>query len=135
MISKISHIGIAVHNIEQAADFYRKLGLEIEAVEVVESQKVRVAFISVGDVRIELLEPTSEDSTVAKYLEKKGEGIHHLALATNELMTDLDKALINGINLIDKEPRKGAHNTKIAFLHPKSTHGILLELCQESRDS
>jgi methylmalonyl-CoA epimerase len=135
VISKISHIGIAVHNIEQAADFYRKLGLEIEAVEVVESQKVRVAFISVGDVRIELLEPTSEDSTVAKYLEKKGEGIHHLALATNELMTDLDKALINGINLIDKEPRKGAHNTKIAFLHPKSTHGILLELCQESRDS
>jgi len=128
---KISHIGIAVHSIEEAAKFYQKLGLEIESIEVVESQKVKVAFIPVGDVRIELLEPTSEDSSVAKYLEKKGEGIHHLAMATDNLVEKLDDVASKGIRLIDKVPRPGAHNADIAFLHPKSTHGILLELCEE----
>lgn len=131
MPKKISHIGIAVHSIEEAAKFYQKLGLEIESIEVVESQKVRVAFIPVGDVRIELLEPTSEDSSVAKYLEKKGEGIHHLAMATDNLVEKLDDVASKGIRLIDKVPRPGAHNADIAFLHPKSTHGILLELCEE----
>ncbi|OPX29875.1 MAG: methylmalonyl-CoA epimerase [Candidatus Cloacimonas sp. 4484_143] len=131
MPKKISHIGIAVHSIEEAAKFYQKLGLEIESIEVVESQKVKVAFIPVGDVRIELLEPTSEDSSVAKYLEKKGEGIHHLAMATDNLVEKLDDVASKGIRLIDKVPRPGAHNADIAFLHPKSTHGILLELCEE----
>jgi len=128
---KISHIGIAVHSIEEAAKFYQKLGLEIESIEVVESQKVRVAFIPVGDVRLELLEPTSDESAVAKYLEKKGEGIHHLAMATDNLVEKLDDVASKGIRLIDKVPRPGAHNADIAFLHPKSTHGILLELCEE----
>jgi len=129
--NKISHIGIAVKSIEETAKFYRKLGLEIESIEVVESQKVRVAFISLGDVRIELLEPTSENSTVAKYIEKRGEGIHHLALATDNLVSKLSEVEEKGIQLIDKKPRPGAHNASIAFLHPKSTHGILLELCEE----
>jgi methylmalonyl-CoA/ethylmalonyl-CoA epimerase len=132
MPKKISHIGIAVHSIEEAAKFYQKLGLEIESIEVVESQKVRVAFIPVGDVRLELLEPTSDESAVAKYLEKKGEGIHHLAMATDNLVEKLDDVASKGIRLIDKVPRPGAHNADIAFLHPKSTHGILLELCEES---
>ena len=131
MPKKISHIGIAVHSIEEAAKFYQKLGLEIESIEVVESQKVRVAFIPVGDVRLELLEPTSDESAVAKYLEKKGEGIHHLAMATDNLVEKLDDVASKGIRLIDKVPRPGAHNADIAFLHPKSTHGILLELCEE----
>lgn len=132
MPKKISHIGIAVHSIEKAAEFYRLLGLEIESIEIVESQKVRVAFIPLGDIRIELLEPTSEESTIAKFLEKKGEGIHHLAFATDNLQERLNKAAAEGIQLIDKTPRPGAHNANIAFLHPKSTHGILLELCEES---
>jgi len=129
--NKISHIGIAVKSIEETAKFYRKLGLEIESIEVVESHKLRVAFISLGDVRIELLEPTSENSTVAKYIEKRGEGIHHLALATDNLVSKLSEVEEKGIQLIDKKPRPGAHNASIAFLHPKSTHGILLELCEE----
>ena len=131
MLKKISHIGIAVHNIETAAKFYQKLGLEIESIEVVESQKARVAFISIGDVRIELLEPTSDQSAVEKFLEKKGEGIHHLALSTDNLTERLTEIEEKGIRVIDKVPRPGAHNANIAFLHPKSTHGILLELCEE----
>jgi methylmalonyl-CoA epimerase len=128
----VNHIGIAVRSIEETAEFYKKLGLEIESIEIVESQKVRVAFIPVGDVRIELLEPTSDQSTIAKFIEKKGEGIHHVALGTENLIDKLAEAEANGIRLIDKTPRLGAHNAKIAFLHPKSSHGVLLELCEEN---
>ncbi len=131
MPKKISHIGIAVKNLDEAIQFYKKLGLEVEGIEVIESQKVKVAFIPVGNVRLELLEPTSEDSTVAKFLVKKGEGIHHLALGTENLEKRLQEIEKKGIKLIDKIPRKGAHNTNIAFLHPKSTYGVLLELCEE----
>jgi methylmalonyl-CoA epimerase len=131
MPNKISHIGIAVKNLDEAIQFYKKLGLEVEGIEVIESQKVKVAFIPVGNVRLELLEPTSEDSTVAKFLVKKGEGIHHLALGTENLEKRLQEIEKKGIKLIDKTPRKGAHNTNIAFLHPKSTYGVLLELCEE----
>ncbi len=131
MPKKISHIGIAVKNLDEAIQFYKKLGLEVEGIEVIESQKVKVAFIPVGNVRLELLEPTSEDSTVAKFLVKKGEGIHHLALGTENLEKRLQEIEKKGIKLIDKTPRKGAHNTNIAFLHPTSTHGVLLELCEE----
>ena len=133
MIKKVSHIGIAVKNIEASLEFYYKLGLELEAVEVVESQKVKVAFLPVGtEVRIELLEPTSEDSPVAKFIEKKGEGIHHIAFATDDLQARLDTLAEEGIRLIDTKPRPGAHGADIAFLHPKSTGGILLELCKEN---
>ena len=131
MPKEISHIGIAVKNLDEAIQFYKKLGLEVEGIEVIESQKVKVAFIPVGNVRLELLEPTSEDSTVAKFLVKKGEGIHHLALGTENLEKRLQEIEKKGIKLIDKIPRKGAHNTNIAFLHPKSTYGVLLELCEE----
>lgn len=132
MIQKVSHIGIAVKNIEAALPFYQALGLEVEAIEEVPSQKVKVAFLPVGkEVRLELLEPTSPDSPVAKYIEKKGEGIHHLALATTDLQARLDELEEKGIRMIDKTPRPGAHGADIAFLHPKSTGGILLELCKE----
>lgn len=131
MIRKISHIGIAVKDLDSAIKMYRKLGLEVEGTEIVESQNVRVAFIPVGDVRIELLEATMEDSTIAKFIEKKGEGIHHIALNTDDLESDLQSAETQGITLIDSKPRKGAHQTQIAFLHPKSTNGVLLELCQD----
>jgi methylmalonyl-CoA epimerase len=132
MIQKVSHIGIAVKNIDAALPFYQALGLEVEAIEEVPSQKVKVAFLPVGtEVRLELLEPTSADSPVAKYIEKKGEGIHHLALATTDLQARLDELEEKGIRLIDKTPRPGAHGADIAFLHPKSTGGILLELCKE----
>ena len=131
MPKKISHIGIAVKNLDEAIQFYKKLGSEVEGIEVIESQKVKVAFIPVGNVRLELLEPTSEDSTVAKFLVKKGEGIHHLALGTENLEKRLQEIEKMGIKLIDKTPRKGAHNTNIAFLHPTSSHGVLLELCEE----
>ena len=131
MPKKISHIGVAVRSIEETAEFYKKLGLEVESIEVVESQKVRVAFIPVGDVRIELLEPTSDSSTVAKFIEKRGEGIHHIAMATDDLVSKLSEVEGKGVQLIDKKPRPGAHNASIAFLHPRSTHGILLELCEE----
>jgi len=130
----VNHIGIAVRSIEETAKFYNKLGLEIESIEVVESQKVRVAFIPVGDVRIELLEPTSDQSTITKFIEKKGEGIHHIALSTDNLAERLKEIEEKGIRLIDTTPRKGAHNADIAFLHPKSTHGILLELCEEKSE-
>ena len=131
MPKKISHIGIAVKNLDDAIQFYKKLGLEVEGIEVIESQKVKVAFIPVCNVRLELLEPTSEDSTVAKFLVKKGEGIHHLALGTKNLEKRLQEIEKKGIKLIDKTPRKGAHDTNIAFLHPTSSHGVLLELCEE----
>lgn len=133
MPKNVKHIGLAVKSIEETAEFYKKLGLEIESIEVVESQKGRVAFIPVGDVRIELLEPTSDQSTIAKFIEKKGKGIHHIALSTDNLSDRLKEIEEKGIHLFDTTPRKGAHNADIAFLHPKSTHGILLELCEEKK--
>ncbi|MCD4827813.1 MAG: methylmalonyl-CoA epimerase [Candidatus Cloacimonetes bacterium] len=131
MITKISHIGIAVKNLEESIELYRRMGLECEAIEEVPSQKVKVAFIPVGDVRIELLAASSPDSPIAKYIEKRGEGIQHLALAVDDLPKELAKAEDIGLRLIDKTPRPGAHGASIAFLHPKSTHGVLLELCKE----
>jgi methylmalonyl-CoA/ethylmalonyl-CoA epimerase len=135
MIQKISHIGIAVENLQEAILAYQKLGLQVEGIEIVESQKVKVAFIPVGnEVRIELLEPTSEDSPIARFIEKKGPGIHHIALATDDIEKELAHAEQNQLTLIDKNPRPGAHHASIGFLHPKAMHGVLLELCQEKTD-
>ena len=131
MINKISHIGIAVKNLDEAVRFYEKLGLKVESYETVESQKVRVAFIPVGDTRIELLESTDPEGPIAKFIEKKGEGIQHIALAVDDLPASLAAAEREEIMLIDKVPRAGAHGADIAFLHPKSTGGVLLELCKE----
>ena len=131
MVKRISHIGIAVKDLEAGIAFYQSLGLELEGIEEVPSQKVRVAFLPCGDTRIELLCPTSEDSAVAKFIEKKGEGIQNIAFAVDDLPKALAESEAKGITLIDKEPRPGAHQADIAFLHPKSSMGVLLELCKE----
>lgn len=132
MIKHISHIGIAVKDLDEGIAFYQKLGLTLEGVEEVPSQKVKVAFFPVGDTRIELLAATSEDSPIAKFIEKKGEGIQHMAFAVDDLPEALKFSEDEGIRLIDKEPRPGAHKADIAFLHPKSTGGVLIELCKEN---
>jgi len=131
-VQKIDHIGIAVNSIEEALPYYRDvLGLEYTGSEIVEEQKVRVAFLKIGESRIELLEPTSDDSPIAGFLEKRGSGIHHIAVKTDSIENDLKAHSANDIRLIDVQPRVGAHDMKIAFIHPKSTSGVLLELCQE----
>ena len=131
-VEKIDHIGIAVNSIDDVLPYYRDvLGLEYTGSEVVEEQKVRVAFLTIGESRFELLEPTSEDSPVAKFLEKRGSGIHHIAVKTSSIEEDLATHKQHGSRLIDESPRIGAHAMKIAFIHPKTTSGVLLELCQE----
>ncbi len=131
MPEKISHIGIAVTSIEAAAPFYRDvLGMEFEGTEVVAEQKVKVAFFVVGESRIELLEPTAEDSPVAKFLAKNGPGVHHVAYEVADLEQRLAALKAEGVRLIDEAPRTGAHNTRIAFMHPKASGGVLTELCE-----
>lgn len=132
MIKKIDHLGIAVKSLEEAVPFYEKmLGVACEGQEVVVDQKVKTAFFDVGGVHIELLEPTSEDSPIAKFLEKNpAGGVHHVAFATDDLVAQLESAKADGIRLIDEKPRKGAGGKDIAFLHPKSTFGVLTEFCQ-----
>ncbi len=131
MLEKISHIGIAVTSIDDAAPFYRDvLGMEFEGTEIVDEQKVKVAFFVVGESRIELLEPTSADSPVAKFLEKNGPGVHHVAYQVADLGKRLAQLKVEGVRLIDESPRQGAHGTRIAFMHPKASGGVLTELCQ-----
>ncbi|PLX81450.1 MAG: methylmalonyl-CoA epimerase [Desulfuromonas sp.] len=131
MTKKINHIGIAVRSLDTALPLYRDvLGMTFEGSEEVVDQKVKVAFLATGESRIELLEPTSPDSPVAKYLEKNGEGIHHIAYEVDDLGSALAELKKQEIRLIDQEPRGGAHGTRIAFLHPKATGGVLTELCQ-----
>lgn len=132
MIGKIDHIGIAVPSLDEAIPLYEKaLGLECEGIEEVVEQKVKTAFFAVGEVHLELLEPTSPESPVAKFLEKKGPGIHHIAFGTDNVTTDLRVAAEAGVQLIDSAPKDGAGGKEIAFLHPKSTLGVLMELCQK----
>ncbi len=130
MLKKMSHIGIAVKDLDASIKFYESMGLVLEHIEEVPSQKLKVAFFPIGDTRIELLCATSEDSPIAKFIEKKGEGIQHMAFETDGLVQELKQAEENGIQLIDKEPRPGAHHMDIAFLHPKSTGGVLIEFCE-----
>jgi methylmalonyl-CoA/ethylmalonyl-CoA epimerase len=130
MIQRIDHLGIAVHKLEDAIPFYEKaLGLKCERIEEVASQKVRTAFFAVGGVHLELLEPTSPESPIAKFLETKGEGVHHLAFATEDLVAQLGQAKEAGVRLINETPVPGAGGKQVAFLHPKSTRGVLTELC------
>jgi len=132
MLKKVDHIGIAVNSIDEALKFFRDaLGLEVESVEEVADQKVRIAFLPVGETHIELLEPTGPDSNVAKFIEKKGEGIHHLAFKVEDVGAALESLKGKDVPLIDREPRLGAGNKKIAFMHPKGTHRVLMELCQD----
>lgn len=131
MIKGIDHVGIAVNNLNEALAVYEKtLGLKHERVTVVDSQKVKVAFLQIGESRIELLEPISNDSTLAAFLQKRGEGIHHIALRVDGIEDMLKKLQNQGITLIDEKPRPGAEGGKIAFVHPKSMKGVLLELCE-----
>ena len=130
-ITHIEHIGIAVKSIEEHLPYYEGiLGLKCYNVETVEDQKVKTAFFMIGNTKIELLEPTSEESTIAKYIEKRGEGIHHIAYATKNVNEALKEAEEKGVRLIDKEARGGAEGLRIAFLHPKSTGSVLTELCE-----
>ena len=131
-ISHIEHLGIAVKSLEEAIPYYENiLGLKCYSIEEVADQKVKTAFFKVGQTKIELLEPTSEDSTIAKFIEKRGEGIHHLAFAIEDGVANaLAEVEAKGVRLIDKAPRKGAEGLNIAFLHPKSTCSVLTELCE-----
>mgnify|MGYP001571248069 CR=1 FL=1 len=131
-LTHIEHIWIAVKNLEESIKYHEDvLGLKCYTLEEVKDQKVRTAFFIVGQTKIELLESTEPDGPIGKYIEKKGEGIHHIAFATKDLKDALKEAEAKGIQLIDKEPRKGAEGLNIAFLHPKTTGGVLTELCEK----
>ena len=130
-ITHIEHIGIAVKSIEEHLPYYEGiLGLTCYNIETVEDQKVKTAFFMVGPTKIELLEPTSEESTIAKFIEKRGEGVHHIAYATKNVNEALKEVEEKGVRLLDQEARGGAEGLRIAFLHPKSTGSVLTELCE-----
>lgn len=130
MIKKIDHIGIAVKSIEDGIRYYEEtLGLTCEKIEEVPSQKVKTAFFAVGEVHVELLEPTDPESPIAKFIDKNGEGIHHVAFGTDDIEGQLQQAADAGARLIHEKPFEGAANKLVAFLHPKSTHGVLTEFC------
>ncbi len=131
-IRKIEHIGIAVIDMQEAIRFYEDvLGLKCYAIEEVADQRVRTAFFMVGEIKIELLESTDPEGPIGKFIEKRGEGIHHIAFATDDVQEALNEAGSKGVRLIDQNPRRGAEGLDIAFLHPKSTFGVLTELCQK----
>ena len=128
---KINHIGIATKGIEEALKFWSdSLGLENVHTETVEDQKVRVAMLPLGESRVELLEPTSDDSPISKFLEKRGGGIHHIAIEVEDIRSSLEKLKAQGMRLIDETPRVGAEGCLVAFVHPSSSGGVLLELVQ-----
>ena len=131
-LNKIEHIGIAVKNIEESLKYYEGvLGLKCYAVEEVAEQKVKTAFLKIGEIKLELLEATSDESPIAKFIEKRGEGVQHIAFAVNGIENVLSEVKEKGIRLIDEKPRKGAEGLDIAFLHPESTGGVLTEFCEK----
>jgi methylmalonyl-CoA/ethylmalonyl-CoA epimerase len=131
MLKKINHIGIAVIKLEEAIPFYQDtLGMTFKGVEEVAGYKVKVAFFQIGESKIELLEPTSKESFIAEFLEKNGQGIHHIAYEVEDVEVAIKKLEADGTRMIDKTPRHGAHGAKVAFLHPESSQGVLIELCQ-----
>lgn len=131
MLQKINHIGIAVQSLDIALPFYRDmLAMPFNGIEEVAEQKVKVAMLGIGESKIELLEPTGPDSPIAKFLEKNGPGIHHIAYQVVDIEAAVAQLKQQGARLIDEQPRNGAHGTKIAFIHPKSSNGVLTELCQ-----
>ncbi len=130
-LTSIEHIGIAVKNLDESIKFYENiLGLKCYAVEEVKDQKVKTAFFNVGQTKIELLETTDPDGPIAKFIEKRGEGIHHIAFKTDDIKLSLKELKEKNIILIDDQPRKGAENLNIAFIHPKSANGVLIEICK-----
>ena len=132
MMKKIDHLGIAVKDLQAQIPIYRdQLGMEFEGFEEVASQAVRVAFFKVGDTRMELLESTSPDGPIAKHIERRGEGLHHVAYLVDDIRAAMAEAKANGLTLLSEEPRPGAHHTLVCFLHPKATGGVLMELVQK----
>lgn len=128
----VDHIGIAVRSIDESLSYYTKtLSLPLLAIEEVESQKVRVAFIDAGNVKIELLESTDKNGAVAKFIEKRGEGIHHIAFQVEDIRTRMQSLKKEGVQLLQEDPKKGAGGAEVAFLHPKSSYGVLYELCEK----
>lgn len=131
MVKKVDYIGIAVKSLEEALEFYENtLGIKCVETEVVEEQKVKVGFLPIGDTEVELLESTEEDGPIAKFIEKRGEGIQHIAYRVDNIEEAIAELQAKGIRMIDEKPRYGAGGAKIAFLHPKSTFGVLIELCE-----
>jgi methylmalonyl-CoA/ethylmalonyl-CoA epimerase len=131
MKARIDHIGIAVSSLSASLAFFRDaLGLEVEPPEEIASQRVRAHFIQAGDATFEMLEPTSEDSPIAKFIASRGPGMHHVALRVDDIVSALAELKSRGVRLIDETPRVGAHGALIAFVHPSSTHGVLVELKQ-----
>ena len=131
MLKRINHIGIAVNSLDEAVPFYQhNLGMAFMGVEEVAEQKVNVAFLQIGESKIDLLEPTSAESPVARFLEKNGPGIHHIAYEVEDIEVAISKLDMDGVRMIDRTPRSGAHGSRIAFVHPKSSGGVLTELCQ-----
>lgn len=132
MIKNVDHIGIAVSSLEETLPFYtEQLRLTLLKTEEVESEKVRVAFIDAGNVKLELLEPMSEESAIAKFIEKRGQGIHHVAFGVSDIEERIQEIKESGIRMINETSKIGAGGAKVAFMHPKSTHGVLLELCDK----
>jgi methylmalonyl-CoA epimerase len=128
---KIDHIGIAVKSLSAAVKVYEQaMGLKLAGYDEVDDQGVRVAMLDIGESRIELLEPTRPDSPVEKFMNKRGEGIHHIAVRVDNIEQALERLKAAGIRLIDEKPKRGAHNTRVAFIHPASTHGVLMELVE-----
>ena len=131
MLKKINHIAIAVNNIEEATKFYQEvMGLTLSGVEVVTAQKTKVGFFKIGESNIELVQPAEPDSPLVQFLETKGQGIHHICFEVEDVEAEVKDYLDKGATLIDQKPRPGAHNTKVAFIHPKSSSGVLIELCE-----
>jgi len=131
MINKINHIAIAVNNLEEAAGFYQTvMGLTLSGIEVVTAQKTKVGFFKIGESNIELVQPAEPDSPLVKFLETKGQGIHHICLEVDDIEAEVKTFLEKGATMVDQKPRPGAHHTRVAFVHPKSSGGVLIELCE-----
>lgn len=131
MLKKINHIAIAVSNIEKAAEFYQDvLGLSLSEVEVVAAQKTKAGFLRIGETNIELVQPSEPDSPLVKFLETKGQGIHHIWFEVDDVEAEVKAFLEKGATMVDQKPRPGAHQTKVTFIHPKSSSGVLIELCE-----
>ncbi len=135
MVKRIAHIGVATRSIASAAEIYEALGMTIGQVEEVEDQQVRVALIKVGESAIELLEATDPTSSIARFIKKRGEGIHHIALEVDDLEKHLELLSSRGVELVDAVPGKGVDGAAVAFIHPRGTGGVLIELCERSKES
>ncbi|CAI9673566.1 methylmalonyl-CoA epimerase [Elizabethkingia anophelis] len=134
MLDKIEHLGIAVKSLETSDSLFAKLiGREAYKMEEVEREGVKTSFYQIGESKIELLESTREDSPISKFIEKKGEGVHHIAFGVDDIYTEIERLKKEGFEFISEEPKDGADNKIVVFLHPKSTNGVLIELCQEKR--